>query len=170
MDEPRGGADVKDLVAAVDRAARLWPDRPAWTFDPGESLTFAEVASRTVDLAAALADTVTAGDRVAVMLENRAEFPLTWLALARLGAVMVPVNPQYRAEDDGHILGHFQLRDRFSQPSVENHVDGLHVLRTGVIEHLLDNLVAASDTAGAPLDCAFEIQMLVPDALLNEEQ
>ena len=106
MDEPRGGADVKDLVAAVDRAARLWPDRPAWTFDPGESLTFAEVASRTVDLAAALADTVTAGDRVAVMLENRAEFPLTWLALARLGAAMVPVNPQYRAEDAGHILGH----------------------------------------------------------------
>ena len=27
----------RDLVAAVDRAARLWPDRRAWTFDPGES-------------------------------------------------------------------------------------------------------------------------------------
>ena len=103
----RGGADAKDLVAAVDRAARLWPDRKAWTFDPGESLTFADVGRRSAGLAAALADRgVAVGDRVAVMMANRAEFPLTWVALARLGAAMVPVNPQYRGEDAGHILEH----------------------------------------------------------------
>ncbi|MBK6761851.1 MAG: AMP-binding protein [Micrococcales bacterium] len=108
----RGGAagsvaEAKDLVAAVDRAARLWPDRPAWTFDPGESLTFADVARRSAGLAAALADQrVAVGDRVAVMMANRAEFPLTWVALARLGATMVPLNPQYRADDAGHILEH----------------------------------------------------------------
>ena len=66
----------RDLVAAVDRAARLWPDRRAWTFDPGESLTFADVARRSAGLAAALADRgIVAGDRVAVMMHNRAEFP-----------------------------------------------------------------------------------------------
>ncbi len=102
-----GVADVKHLVDAVDRAARLWPGRRAWTFDPGESLTFAEVGARSFGLAAALADLgIAAGDRVAVMMDNRAEFPLTWIALARLGAVMVPLNPQYRDEDAGHILTH----------------------------------------------------------------
>ena len=102
-----GVAGVKDLVTAVDRAAHLWPDRTAWTFDPGESLTFAEVRSRSIDLATALAHRgIATGDRVAVMLGNRAEFPLTWLALVRLGAAMVPVNPQYRADDAGHILRH----------------------------------------------------------------
>ena len=102
-----GDTGVRDLVAAVDRAARLWPDRVAWTFDPGESLTFAQVARRSGGLAAALAQRgITAGDRVAVILTNCAEFPLTWLALARLGAAMVPVNQQYRAEDAGHILAH----------------------------------------------------------------
>ncbi len=106
MGDPRG-ADAKDLVAAVDRAARLWPDRMAWTFDPGESLTFADVGRRSAGLAAALADRgVAVGDRVAVMMANRAEFPLTWLALARLGAAMVPLNPHYRQEDAGHILEH----------------------------------------------------------------
>ena len=98
---------VTDLVAAVDRAAGLRPDHPAWTFDPGESLTFADVARRSAGLAAALSQRgVTAGDRVAVMLDNRAEFPLTWIALARLGAAMVPLNPQYRTEDAGHIVEH----------------------------------------------------------------
>jgi crotonobetaine/carnitine-CoA ligase len=99
--------EVKDLVGALDRAVALWPDRTAWTFDPGESLTFAEVGRRSAGVAAALADHgVAAGDRVAVMMANRAEFPLTWLALARLGAAMVPLNPQYRAQDAGHILEH----------------------------------------------------------------
>jgi carnitine-CoA ligase len=102
-----GFAGIKDLLAAVDRAASLWPDRTAWTFDPGESLTFADVGRRSTGLAAALADRgIGAGDRVAVMMTNRVEFPLTWLALARLGAAMVPLNPQYRAEDAGHILEH----------------------------------------------------------------
>lgn len=102
-----GEPEVRDLIAAVDRAARLWPDRVAWTFDPGESLTFAQVAARSTGLAAALADTgIAAGDRVAVMMTNRAEFPLTWIALARLGAAMVPLNPHYRADDAGHVLEH----------------------------------------------------------------
>ncbi|MEI2643347.1 MAG: AMP-binding protein [Candidatus Nanopelagicales bacterium] len=98
---------MADLVGALERAVRLWPDRTAWTFDPGESLTFADVGRRSAGIAAALAERgIRPGDRVAVMMHNRAEFPLTWLALARLGAAMVPLNPQYRAEDAGHILEH----------------------------------------------------------------
>ncbi|MFN8126564.1 MAG: AMP-binding protein, partial [Candidatus Nanopelagicales bacterium] len=105
--EVGAAVDITDLVAAVDRAALLWPDRTAWTFDPGKSLTFAEVAERSAGLAAALADRgVAARDRVGVMLSNQVEFPLTWLALARLGAAMVPLNPHYRGEDAGHILEH----------------------------------------------------------------
>jgi len=124
----RGGAagavaDVKNLVAAVDRAARLWPDRPAWTFDPGQSLTFEDVARRSRGLAAALAARgITGGDRVAVMMTNRAEFPLTWVALARLGAAMVPLNPQYRADDAGHILEHSRATAVVTSSDLAGHV------------------------------------------------
>ena len=33
------------------------------------------------------------------MLGNEPEFPLAWLALARLGAAMVPLNVRYRSAD-----------------------------------------------------------------------
>src|ERR1700677_952142 len=66
------------LVDTLHAAARRWPDRGAWTFDPG--------------------------DRIAVMLANEPAFPLTWLALARLGAVMVPVNTRYQTADAEHVL------------------------------------------------------------------
>jgi crotonobetaine/carnitine-CoA ligase len=118
-----GVAAVDDLVAAVDRAARLWPDRRAWTFDPGESLTFADVARRSAGLAAELAGRgIAAGDRVAVMMANRAEFPLTWVALGRLGAAMVPVNRHYRLEDAGHILGHSRAASVVTTADLVGHV------------------------------------------------
>jgi crotonobetaine/carnitine-CoA ligase len=93
------------LVAALRRAARAWPERVAWTFDPGGQFTFAEVERLSAGYARALHDRgVRAGDRIAVMLTNRPAFPLTWLALARLGAVMVPVNTKYQSADAEHVL------------------------------------------------------------------
>jgi crotonobetaine/carnitine-CoA ligase len=93
------------LVAVLRRAAGRWPDRVAWTFDPGGQFTFAEVDRLTAGFARALQDRgVRAGDRIAVLTANEPAFPLTWLALLRLGAVMVPVNARYQVADTTHVL------------------------------------------------------------------
>ena len=44
------------------------------------------------------------GGKVAVMLPNVAEMPITWLALAQLGAVMVPVNTRSTAHELRYVL------------------------------------------------------------------
>ena len=44
------------------------------------------------------------GDRVALMLPNIAEWPLTWFAVLKAGAVAVPVNSAYRAADLRFVL------------------------------------------------------------------
>jgi crotonobetaine/carnitine-CoA ligase len=101
-------AIVRDgtLVTALTRAAERWPGKVAWTFDPGgERLTFADVASRSARYARALHDRgVRSGDRIAVLAANEPAFPLSWLALARLGAVMVPVSTRYQTADAEHVL------------------------------------------------------------------
>ncbi|WP_409184821.1 ATP-dependent acyl-CoA ligase [Amycolatopsis sp. VS8301801F10] len=104
--------NVDTLVALVTRAAQLWPERTAWIFDStGTRFTFADVDDRSGRLAKALQDQgVQAGDRVAVMLRNEPEFPLMWLALAKLGAVLVPVNINYREFDGAHVLRHSGAR------------------------------------------------------------
>ena len=100
------------LPALLRRAAQLWPDRVAWVFDePGESLTFADVAARSDALAQFLVENgIRQGDHVAVMLDNVPAFPLAWLAITKLGAVMVPVNTKYRRYDAVHVLAHSQAR------------------------------------------------------------
>jgi crotonobetaine/carnitine-CoA ligase len=93
------------LTAVLRRAAGRWPDRVAWTFDPGGQFTFAEVDRLTAGFAQALQDRgVRAGHRIAVLIANAPAFPLTWLALGRLGAVMVPLNTRYQVADASHVL------------------------------------------------------------------
>lgn len=96
---------MTDLVTLLAQAAVRWPDRTAWTFDPGRSATFAEAEVLSAGLAGALrARGIESDDRVAVMLTNRIEYPLLWFALAKLGAVMVPVNATYQTVDLAHLL------------------------------------------------------------------
>ncbi|HET6501190.1 MAG TPA: AMP-binding protein [Amycolatopsis sp.] len=105
-------AEVDDLATLVRRAAAAWPERTAWIFDEtGERLTFGEIDRRSTGLARALAELgIGPGDRVAVMLRNEPGFPLLWLALAKLAAVLVPVNVNYRELDGTHVLRHSGAR------------------------------------------------------------
>ena len=71
--------------------AQLHADRPFLSFALGErDLTYAETAAEADVVAAGLARLgVRHGDRVLLMMRNRAEFVLSWLGAARLGAVQV---------------------------------------------------------------------------------
>jgi crotonobetaine/carnitine-CoA ligase len=109
---------VDDLATLVRRAAARWPDKAAWIFDEtGESLTFADVDSRSTRLAGVLLGLgLDPGERVAVMLPNTPEFPLLWLALAKIGGVVVPVNINYRELDGAHVLHHSGARFAVAAP------------------------------------------------------
>lgn len=111
-------ADIDDLATLTQRAAKLWPDHVAWHFDEtGAGYTFADVHRRSSQIANVLAGHgVVEGDRVAVMLRNRAEFPLVWLAVAKLGAALVPVNVNYREFDGAHVLADSGARLVVAEP------------------------------------------------------
>ena len=113
-----------DLPTLADRAARQWPDRPAWTFsgpgpEDGCTLSFAEVAERSVAYAAALTRRgFGPGDRLGLMLRNRVEFALLWLAAARLGVAVVPLNVRYGTTDAAHLLVETEPRLVLAEPDV----------------------------------------------------
>ena len=44
------------------------------------------------------------GTHVAVIMSNRIEYPITWLAIAVIGAVMIPVNPAYTSAELDYVL------------------------------------------------------------------
>jgi len=103
--ERRRQIEAEPLPANVwqllEGATREVPDLLAWDFFQSDSrATYAEVRSAAAALAQVLARRgVQSGSVVAVMLPNAPEYPLSWFALAKLGAVIVPLNPQYTARE-----------------------------------------------------------------------
>jgi crotonobetaine/carnitine-CoA ligase len=95
-----------NLAAFVDACAAALGDAPAANFfEAGTVLSYREIAERTRAIAAGLAGRgIGFGDRVGVMLPNVPAFPLTWLALARLGAIMVPINVRYTPREVAYVL------------------------------------------------------------------
>jgi len=86
-----------------DTAARL-PDQAALVFD-GQSLTFNEMDREVDSLVRGLRKAgLEPGDRCVLMMPNCLEWPLVYYALARLGAMVVPVNPLYRRGELRHIF------------------------------------------------------------------
>ena len=76
-----------------------------------KALSYAELFAATDRLAAGLAAAgVRKGDRVAFFLGNRPEFVTAYLAVIRLGAVMVPINLAYRRREIVHMLADAEPR------------------------------------------------------------
>ena len=94
------------LSGSVDRLAAERPDRVLIT-DGYAALTAAELRGQAYRLAAALLRLgVRAGDRVQVQLPNWNEFIVVYVALARIGAVLVPTMPIYRHDEVLYVLRH----------------------------------------------------------------
>lgn len=80
-------------------------------FERGQRATYSEMDRSSNKYARALrAFGVRKGDRVGVMLPNRIEFPILWFALAKLGAVMVPINMRYTPREVEYVLADTEAR------------------------------------------------------------
>lgn len=95
-----------NIGALLDDAAADVPDRLAWNFfESGETITYSELRERVDCLAGGMTEAgIDRGTHVGVMLPNVAALPVTWLALARMGAVMVPINIAYTPREISFIV------------------------------------------------------------------
>jgi fatty-acyl-CoA synthase len=92
------------LSEALDAAATRYPERPLILTD-GRTYTYAEVREWSRRLAGGLiASGVQPGDHVALVLANYPEFVALKFAIARAGAVAVPINFLLRANELGYVL------------------------------------------------------------------
>ena len=100
----RGYWTSQTLPDVLDQRAASGPDRP-FIIDGEAVLTYAEVRAASYRVAAGLRSLgVRAGDRIVVQLPNWPEYVLAYFALARLGAIIVPLMPIYRHREVSYIL------------------------------------------------------------------
>lgn len=106
-------------AAAFERSARRWADRPflcvgplaprsylpdGWEIDYGTAATIIEDLRQAYSRAG-----YGHGHRVGLLLENRPEHHLHFLAFNGLGVSIVPLNPDYRADEARYVIEHSEL-------------------------------------------------------------
>lgn len=87
-----------------DRTAQTYSEKEA-IYDTTRRISYGQLKSE-AELVADLLMTlgIGAGDKVAVALPNWIETVTIYLATARMGAILVPINPKYRTLEMKHIL------------------------------------------------------------------
>src|ERR1043166_1216948 len=89
----------ENFVCAIESNARRFGGKPALLWEDGK-LTWSELDRLASGFSQHLsAQGVQAGDRVALVLPNRAEFVIAFLAILKLGATAAPLNPLVKSEE-----------------------------------------------------------------------
>lgn len=98
------------IPVLFDSVADEFPDRPM-ALTPERSLSYREAQAQSRLIAAGLiARGLGAGDHVALVMANYPEFPLIKLAIARAGAVAVPINYLLQPDEMLYVLKQSQSR------------------------------------------------------------
>jgi acyl-CoA synthetase (AMP-forming)/AMP-acid ligase II len=104
--------DLPTIADAVATHARLMPRRLA-ARDSQRSLTWALLHERATRLAAGLRELgLGKGDRVGVVAYNRVEWIEIYVAMARAGLVVVPLNFRLTGPEMAYILDHAEVMPR----------------------------------------------------------
>jgi fatty-acyl-CoA synthase len=98
----------RNLSIAESLALRAAEDpRRTFVVHGNQRLTYEEVDTRSAALAAALHELgIEAGDRIALNLPNWPEYIVAMFAAAKVGAVIVPLNPRYTTPELQYMLRH----------------------------------------------------------------
>ena len=142
------GLNVRDFL---EDAVRRVPDQP-FVVTHDERLTYAEFDARVDRTAAAWqALGVGKGDRVAVLVENSVTFLVAWLALAKVGGILVAINTRFKVPE---VRGMLEISDAQLALAGPGHAEvmtaaaaerGIRVVETTELERLADGESGAFD-------------------------
>lgn len=137
----RGERPLHEYLAAN---AREPGERPALIFY-GRELGWAELYDATRRLAGFLRGRgVTPGDRVGLFLQNCPQYLIAHYAVQMLGAVVCPMNPQYKAAEVSHLLNEAQacavIAGRELYPVVERARTEIPSLETVIVTRYAEYL------------------------------
>lgn len=93
------------LNQLLDQSCGKFADRPALAMAFSPPLSYKQLQARVIDLAAALHQNgIKRKDKIAILADNSPNWVIAYFAIIRLGAIAVPILPDFPDADVRHIL------------------------------------------------------------------
>jgi long-chain acyl-CoA synthetase len=113
------------LITMLARSAERFRATPALSSVNGEPLTYAALYDKVREVSRILREQgITAGDRVAILSENRPEWGIVYFAIAATGAISVPILPDFHSSEVQHILRHAECKAIFISERYYQKIEG----------------------------------------------
>src|SRR5437763_12045795 len=131
--QPLSGQTIGEALAAT--AGRLPEGLALVSRHQGVRLTWSKLARKVSEVALGLLSVgVERGDRVGMWSPTRVEWTLLQFATARVGAILVTVNPAYRPPELAYALGQSGVRVLVTAPSFKtsDYVDMVSSVRSSL--------------------------------------
>ena len=102
------------LKCLLRRSVEKFPQRPALSWVDGTPMTYEELDQKVQDMSQFMhKQGIVAGDRVAILSENKPNWGIAYFAITTMGAVAVPILPDFHANEVHHIIRHAGCKGLF---------------------------------------------------------
>jgi len=114
------------LKELFERSCTLYADRPAISFVNGTPMTYSEMKRGVDEISILLVRTgVRKGDRVAILSENMPNWCIVFVAVVGMGAVVVPILPDFHPDEVQNIIQHSGSKAIFVSQKLQTSIANL---------------------------------------------
>ncbi|MCK4837681.1 MAG: AMP-binding protein, partial [Desulfobulbaceae bacterium] len=130
------------LNELIDSSCDKFADRPLVSFAFQTPTTYREFRANVLQVAVRLREIgVKHGDRVVVLAENSPQWGMVYMGAVRLGAVVVPILPDFPESDVLHVLSESKAKALF--------ITGKQIEKISELaEHSIGNIITLDDFEG----------------------
>ncbi|MBN1542005.1 acyl--CoA ligase, partial [candidate division KSB1 bacterium] len=143
---------VRTLQAIFQHSIENHAQRPALGTIDDAPLTYAEVGQRVSELSVFLhKNGIVSGDRVAILSENCVNWPIAFFAVTTMGAVVVPILPDFHANEVHHILRHSNAKAVFISEKLYSKLEDVNLEEPNLVILIDDFSIIPPRTSDARL-------------------
>jgi len=114
MDYPYDNLENFTMKELFERSVALYGDKNALGFISQTPLTYAQMAQQVSKMSLLLQEHgIRKGDKVAILSENMPNWGIAYLSISIIGAVVVPILPDFHPSEVKHILRHSEAKGIF---------------------------------------------------------
>lgn len=127
------------LFSRLKNSVERWPERPALSWADEDPINYEQLYSRVEEISLFLKKHgIIAKDRIAILSENCPNWGISYFAITSLGAIAVPILPEFHQNEIVHILRHSGAKAIFVSKRYYDKIDG-QKLDNLQIRILIDN-------------------------------
>ncbi|MEW6518711.1 MAG: AMP-binding protein [Thermodesulfobacteriota bacterium] len=124
---PKINSAAETLNELAETSCRKFAERPALSLAFHQPITYGELFDRLVSTASVLQSSgIRKKDKVAILAENSPNWAIAYLAAIRLGAIVVPILPDFPEADVRHILTDAKVKILFT---TQRQIEKIYELR-----------------------------------------